>query len=192
MLPIAEVYFCHEIILVCNQSWRWKFLAHILCFVLRRMHFVAVCYLGMLVADIVETDWKYLDGWTEYLLVPFVKRPTNSQGSCGFLWIRSKFTTPTRVLTGKWYARVEIAVLKLTGCEQFTYQKCWAVSSSCQPLCYTYWRFCSSWQSEFQNCITETWRNILHYGGKHEHCLSSLSGTRDPLKMATICRNMSG
>jgi hypothetical protein len=31
-----------------------------------------------------------LDGWTEHLVVPFAKRPTNAQGSSGFLLIRSK------------------------------------------------------------------------------------------------------
>jgi len=52
----------------------------------------------------------------------------------------------------------------------YSYYKSRAVSGSCQPLCYTYWRFCSSWQSEFQNCSTETWRNILRYGAKHGEC----------------------
>jgi len=53
---------------------------------------------------------------------------------------------------------------------RYNYQKYWAVSCSCQPFCYTYWRFCSSWQLDFQNCSTETWRNNLHYGGKHGEC----------------------
>jgi hypothetical protein len=44
MLPTAEVYFCPEIILVCNKSRRWEFLAHILCFVLCRMYFVVVSW----------------------------------------------------------------------------------------------------------------------------------------------------
>jgi hypothetical protein len=52
----------------------------------------------------------------------------------------------------------------------YTYWKSWAVSSSCQPLCYTYRSFCSSWQSQFQNCSTETWSNILWYGGEHGEC----------------------
>jgi hypothetical protein len=30
-----------------------------------------------------------LDVWTDRLVVPFVTRPTNAQGSCGFLLIRS-------------------------------------------------------------------------------------------------------
>jgi hypothetical protein len=50
------------------------------------------------------------------------------------------------------------------------YQMSWGVSGSCQPLCDVPWRFCSSWQSEFQNCSTQTGRNILCYGGKHGEC----------------------
>jgi len=53
---------------------------------------------------------------------------------------------------------------------RYSYQKSWTVSGYCQPLCYTYWRSCSSWQSEFQNCSAETWRKILHYGEKHGEC----------------------
>jgi len=53
---------------------------------------------------------------------------------------------------------------------RYTYQKSWTVSGYCQPHCYTYWRFYSSWQSQFQNCSTETWRKILPYGGKHGEC----------------------
>jgi len=30
---------------------------------------------------------------------------------------------------------------------RYIYQKSWPVSGYCQPLCYTYWRFCSSWQT---------------------------------------------
>ena len=32
-------------------------------------------------------------------------------------------------------------------CFRYKYQKSWTVSGYCQPLCYTFWRFCSSWQS---------------------------------------------
>jgi len=53
---------------------------------------------------------------------------------------------------------------------RYIYQKSWTVSGFCQPLCYTFCRFCSSWRSEFQNCSTDTWRNILHYGGKPGEC----------------------
>ena len=53
---------------------------------------------------------------------------------------------------------------------RYMYQEPWAVICSCQPLCYTYWWFFSSLQSQFQNCSTETWRNILCYGGKHGEC----------------------
>jgi len=60
MLYIAEVYLCPELILVFNNEWRWQFLAHILCFVLCGMHFVAACYFGMCIKDIVETECKYL------------------------------------------------------------------------------------------------------------------------------------
>jgi len=66
MLYIAEVYLCPELILVFDNEWRWKFLAHILCFVLYRIHFVAVCYVGMLIKDIVETELKYLS-YREYV-----------------------------------------------------------------------------------------------------------------------------
>jgi hypothetical protein len=49
---------------------------------------------------------------------------------------------------------------------RYTYQKWWAVSGSCQPLCYTYLTFFSSRQSQFQNCSAETGGNIFHYGWK--------------------------
>jgi hypothetical protein len=35
---------------------------------------------------------------------------------------------------------------------------------------FTYWTFYSSRQSQFQNCSTETGRNILCYGGKQGEC----------------------
>jgi len=53
---------------------------------------------------------------------------------------------------------------------RYTHRKSRAVFGFCQTLYYTYWRFCRSWQWEFQNCGTETWRNILCYGGDHGEC----------------------
>jgi len=41
---------------------------------------------------------------------------------------------------------------------RYTYQKSWAEDSA------------AAGSQEFQNCSTETWRNILHYGGKHGEC----------------------
>jgi hypothetical protein len=60
MLYIGEVYLCPEVILVFNNEWRWNFLAHIVCFLLCRLHYEAVCYVGMRIKDIVETERKYL------------------------------------------------------------------------------------------------------------------------------------
>ena len=35
-------------------------------------------------------------------------------------------------------------------CFRHSYNKSWTVLSSCQLICYTYWRFCSSWQWDFR------------------------------------------
>jgi hypothetical protein len=49
-----------------------------------------------------------LDGWTEHLVVPFVKIPTDAQRSSGFLLIRYKFFYPdmfqhiVAILRGSW------------------------------------------------------------------------------------------
>jgi len=50
------------------------------------------------------------------------------------------------------------------------YKQLSEVLSCVRFLSATLLHFCSSWQSEFQNCSTETWRNILRYGGKHGEC----------------------
>jgi hypothetical protein len=51
----------------------------------------------------------FLDGWTEHLVAPFLKRPTNAQGSSGFLLIRSEFFYPDMF-------RHMVAILRGLGC----------------------------------------------------------------------------
>jgi hypothetical protein len=47
------------------------------------------------ISYLTQNTFHPLVGWIEHLAVPFVKIPTNSQGSSGVLLIRSKVSTPT-------------------------------------------------------------------------------------------------
>jgi hypothetical protein len=122
------------------------------------------------------TTKLFLDGWTEHLAVPFVKRPTNAQGSSWF------FINTLQIFYPDMFRHI-VAILRGLWVPEKLLKQCSALWACVD---YDPFRVANG-----RKLATREGSQSTH-AQNAEHCLSSLSGTHGLLRMATICRNMSG
>jgi hypothetical protein len=117
----------------------------------------------------------YLDGWTEQLIVSFVKRPANTQESSGFfLLIRSKFYPDmfrhmVVNLRGSW---VPYKLPKRCSVLWVCADCDWSCVTSCCGMCPSVtWTHSTTGHMERVMCSSDTWTH-------HSSCMGSYCGMR--------------
>jgi hypothetical protein len=82
---------------VHGENGRWLFSLKFLQLCKRKIFYFLLPTVDLMenMEEIMKVTLYYLDGWTEHLAVPFVKRPTNAQGSSGCFINTFQISTPT-------------------------------------------------------------------------------------------------
>jgi hypothetical protein len=104
---LVIINWCETMWLVCQLPPKlgtaWS-MAHITALLQSSTDFL----LPKQITYFIKNTLPHLDGWTEYLVVPFVKRPTNAPGSSGFfintfqIFYPDMFQHLVAILRGSW------------------------------------------------------------------------------------------